>query len=208
MVRTGHDRDTFHGWQDPTMLRCRNRPIRTAQRRLGQQERPSISFHAATPHNGSMPNPSAGILLYRRTRGELEVFLIHPGGPFWAKKDAWSIPKGEYDPHEPPLAAARREFQEETGSALAAELPDDRFMPLGFIRQRSGKEVTAWAVEGDFDPATLVSNTCSVEWPPRSGRQVEIPEADRGAWFTVEEARKKIFRGQELLLDRLVEALG
>ena len=149
-----------------------------------------------------MPNPSAGILLYRRTEAGLEVFLIHPGGPFWAKKDAWSIPKGEYDPHEAPLQAAKREFQEETGSAI-----DGDFAPLGSIRQPSGKEVTAWAVEGDFDPERLVSNTCMIEWPPRSGRQMEIPEADRGAWFSVEEARKKIFRGQDLLLDRLMQAL-
>jgi predicted NUDIX family NTP pyrophosphohydrolase len=150
-----------------------------------------------------MPNPSAGILLYRRAAAGLEVFLIHPGGPFWAKKDSWSIPKGEYSPDEELLAAARREFQEETGMAV-----DGSFLSLGSIRQPSGKEVTAWALEGDFDPAALVSNTCQVEWPPRSGRQIEIPEADRGAWFSLEEARKKIFRGQETLLDRLAVALG
>lgn len=150
-----------------------------------------------------MPNPSAGILLYRRKSSELEVFLIHPGGPFWAKKDAWSIPKGEYTPDEDPLAAARREFQEETGSPV-----DGDFLPLGDIRQPSGKQVTAWAVEGDFDPSTLVSNTCQIEWPPRSGRHIEIPEADRGAWFTIESARAKIFQGQDALLDRLASALG
>jgi predicted NUDIX family NTP pyrophosphohydrolase len=155
-----------------------------------------------------MPNPSAGILLFRRTRVGLELFLIHPGGPFWAKKDAWSIPKGEYEPAEPPLAAARREFQEETGSPLAADRPEPDFLPLGSIRQPAGKEVTAWALEGDFDPATLVSNTCTIEWPPRSGRSVEIPEADRGAWFSVEEARRKIFRGQDELLDRLLQIVG
>lgn len=149
-----------------------------------------------------MPNPSAGILLYRRAAAGLEVFLIHPGGPFWANKDAWSIPKGEYSPDEEPLAAARREFQEETGMAV-----DGDFLPLGIIHQPSGKQVTAWALEGDFNPATLVSNTCQVEWPPRSGRMITIPEADRGAWFSVEEARRKIFRGQDALLDRLVEAL-
>lgn len=150
-----------------------------------------------------MPNPSAGIVLYRRAASGPEVFLIHPGGPFWAKKDLWSIPKGEYSPDEEPLAAARREFEEETGLAVNGD-----FLSLGVIRQPSGKQVTAWALEGDFDPAALVSNTCRVEWPPRSGRQIEIPEVDRGAWFTLEAARRKIFRGQEALLDRLAAALG
>lgn len=155
-----------------------------------------------------MTKRSAGILLFRRKPSGPEVFLIHPGGPFWAKKDSWSIPKGEYHDGEPPLEAARREFQEETGSSLAADLPDDRFIPLDIIHQPAGKEVTAWAVEGDFDAATLVSNTCLVEWPPRTGRQIEIPEADRGAWFDLATARKKIFRGQESFLDRLLAALG
>jgi len=150
-----------------------------------------------------MTKRSAGILLYRRSPSGPEVFLIHPGGPFWAKKDAWSIPKGEYQEGEPALEAARREFEEETGAAIRGE-----FVPLGVIHQPSGKEVTAWAVEGDFDPEKLVSNKCWVEWPPRTGRQIEIPEADRGAWFDLETARKKIFRGQELLLDRLVDSLG
>jgi predicted NUDIX family NTP pyrophosphohydrolase len=153
-----------------------------------------------------MPKFSAGILLYRRNP-LVEVFLVHPGGPFWAKKDAWSIPKGEYESGEDPLAAARREFQEETGSALAVDRPEGDFLALGQIRQPSGKQVTAWAVEGDFDPARLVSNTCLVEWPPRSGKEIEIPEVDRGAWFSVDAARKKIFRGQGTLLDRLMEAL-
>jgi predicted NUDIX family NTP pyrophosphohydrolase len=153
------------------------------------------------------PKTSAGLLLYRRAPSGLEVFLIHPGGPFWAKKDSWSIPKGEYHDGEPPLDAARREFQEETGSSLALDRPATDFLPLGVVRQPSGKEVTAWALEGDFDPATLVSNTCLVEWPPRSRRQIEIPEADRGAWFNVSTARKKIFRGQDALLDRLEAAL-
>lgn len=167
-----------------------------------------------------MTRRSAGILLFRLTSGAhdtnssqdggrvtrapgVEVFLIHPGGPYWAKKDSWSIPKGEYEEGEPPLVAARREFQEETGAAV-----DGDFLALGTIRQPSGKEVTAWALEGDFDPAALVSNTCEVEWPPRSRRTVEVPEADRAAWFTVDEARKKIFRGQEALLDRLLQELG
>jgi predicted NUDIX family NTP pyrophosphohydrolase len=144
-----------------------------------------------------MPKFSAGILLFRR-KPHLEVFLVHPGGPFWAKKDAWSIPKGEYEPGEDPLAAARREFAEETGAPI-----DGDFVALGQIRQPSGKQVTAWAVEGDFDPAKLASNLCLVEWPPRSGKEIEIPEVDRGAWFTVDAARKRIFRGQGTLLDRL-----
>lgn len=153
------------------------------------------------------PKTSAGILLYRRAASGLEVFLIHPGGPFWAKKDSWSIPKGEYHEDEPPLDAARREFQEETGSSLALDRPATDFLALGQVRQPAGKEVTAWALEGDFDPATLVSNTCMIEWPPRSRRQIEIREADRGAWFDLPTARKKIFRGQDELIDRLEAAL-
>lgn len=163
------------------------------------------------------PKRSAGILLYRRapsrpasgrlvsggpTPGGLEVFLIHPGGPFWAKKDSWSIPKGEYEDGEAPLEAARREFQEETGSPV-----DGEFFALGTIRQPSGKEVIAWAVEGDFDPADLVSNTCQIEWPPRSRRFIEIPEADRGAWFSLDTAKKKIFKGQDAFLERLQDAM-
>lgn len=149
-----------------------------------------------------MPKTSAGILLYRRSAGVLEVFLVHPGGPYYVKKDVWSIPKGEYGSGEDPLAAARREFEEETGSPLE-RISTGEFLPLGEVRQPSGKLVTAWAVEGDFDPATLVSNTCPIEWPPRSGQQIMIPEADRGAWLSIDDARPKIFKGQELLLDRL-----
>lgn len=154
-----------------------------------------------------MPKTSAGILLFRRATAGPEVFLIHPGGPYYVKKDVWSIPKGEYQPGEDPLAAARREFGEETGTPLEG-LISGEFLPLGEIRQPSGKLVTAWAVKGDFDPATLVSNTCPIEWPPRSGRQIIIPEADRGAWFPIADARPKIFKGQEKLLDRLAALLG
>jgi predicted NUDIX family NTP pyrophosphohydrolase len=154
------------------------------------------------------PKRSAGLLLFRRAPAGPEVFLIHPGGPFWQNKDSWSIPKGEYEADEAPLAAARREFQEETGSSLAMDRPDSDFVPLGVIRQPSGKEVTAWAIEGDFDPATLVSNTCEIEWPPRSRRHIEIPEADRGAWFSLADAHTKIFRGQDELLDRLEACLS
>jgi len=152
---------------------------------------------------------SAGLLLYRRTRGPLEVFLVHPGGPFWTHRDAgaWTLPKGELNPGEEPLATALREFQEETGFALPSSHADD-YLPLGTIRQLSGKLVHGWAVEGDCDPAALVSNTASVEYPPRSGRKLTIPEVDRGAWFPIAEAREKILPAQSLFLNRLEEALG
>ena len=144
------------------------------------------------------------MLLYRWRQGALEVFLVHPGGPIWAKKDlaSWTIPKGEYLDDEDPLAAARREFQEETGFIATGP-----FGALGEIRQASGKIVTAWATEGDCDPVKLVSNTCFIDWPPRSGRKLEIPEVDRGAWFTIPEARAKIFEAQIPLLDRLIALL-
>ena len=147
-----------------------------------------------------MAKRSAGLLMYRRLRGEVEVFLVHPGGPFFATKDAgsWGIPKGEYEKDEEPLIAARREFTEETGF-----VPDGEFVELGSVRQKSGKVVTAWAVEGDCDAAELVSNMCSIEWPPRSGRSMEIPEIDRGQWFGIAKARAWIRREQEPLLDAL-----
>lgn len=143
--------------------------------------------------------------MFRRRDGALEVFLVHPGGPFWARKDAgaWSIPKGEIDPTEEPLAAARREFGEETG--LAAE---GRFRPLAPITQAGGKVVQAWAVEGDLDPAAVRSNTFSIEWPPRSGRQQSFPEVDRAAWFRLDLAREKINPAQAALLDELEAAAG
>ena len=143
---------------------------------------------------------SAAILLYRRRDG-LEVFLVHPGGPFWAKKDlgAWSLPKGELDEGEDPLAAAKREFTEETGFPIDGELH-----PLTPLRQPSGKTIVAWAVEGDCDPAALRSNTFSMEWPPKSGKRQEFTEVDRGAWFTIDEARKHIVKGQEPFLDELL----
>ena len=147
-----------------------------------------------------MSRTSAGLLMYRRRAGPLEVFLVHPGGPFWARKDAgvWSIPKGEIDPTEEPLAAARREFAEETG--LAAE---GAFRPLAPVTQAGGKIVQAWAVEGDLDPSALQSNTFSIEWPPRSGRQKTFPEVDRAAWFSLDVAREKINPAQAALLDEL-----
>lgn len=147
---------------------------------------------------------SAGLLMYRRTAGRLEVFLVHPGGPYWSSKDKgwWTIPKGEYDSTEDPLDAARREFTEETGFPTAAP-----FVPLGVITQKSGKRVTAWAFSGDCDPAQLVSNTCIVEWPPKSGRAMEIPEIDRGRWFSPQEARIYLRAEQHPLLDSLEAAL-
>jgi len=143
---------------------------------------------------------SAGILLYRRYRGELQVFLAHPGGPFWTRKDlgAWTIPKGEIDEGEDPLAAAKREFAEEIGVTLEGD-----FVALTPIKQKAGKTVLAWAIEGDCDPAALCSNTFSMEWPPKSGRQAEFPEVDRAEWFTIEEARVKILESQVPLLEEL-----
>jgi predicted NUDIX family NTP pyrophosphohydrolase len=146
---------------------------------------------------------SAGILLYRRRAGQEQVLLVHPGGPFWAKRDegAWSIPKGEYDSQEDPLAAARREFAEELGTAP----PPGAVADLGQIRQKSGKLVHCFALEGDLDADAITSNTCQIEWPPRSGRQLTIPEVDRAAWFDLTEARRRINPAQAELLDRLQE---
>jgi predicted NUDIX family NTP pyrophosphohydrolase len=144
---------------------------------------------------------SAGIVLYRTGAAGIEVLLVHPGGPFWAKKDAgvWSIPKGEYEDDEDPLACALREFEEETGTRLGS----DDVVELGSVRQKSGKQVTAWAVAGDPDPDTARSNTFSMEWPPRSGRQAEFPEVDRADWFGLDVAREKLVPAQAELLDRL-----
>ena len=144
-------------------------------------------------------------MMYRRKHSELEIFLVHPGGPFFANKDleAWTIPKGEYLEGEHPLEAAKREFQEETGFPVS-----ETFLYLGSIKQAGGKIVSAWAFEGDCDPATLISNHCEIEWPPRSGRLITIPEVDRGAWFSIDEARERIKPTQIPLLDRLLEALN
>jgi predicted NUDIX family NTP pyrophosphohydrolase len=149
---------------------------------------------------------SAGILLYRLMGGPPEVLLVHPGGPYWARKDAgsWSIPKGEYDDGEDPQACALREFEEETGTRLpAGELAD-----LGSVKQKGGKVVTAWAAEGDLDADALSSNTFTMEWPPRSGRTAEFPEIDRAGWFEIEAAREKLVPAQTEFLDRLLERLG
>jgi predicted NUDIX family NTP pyrophosphohydrolase len=151
-----------------------------------------------------MPQVSAGLLLYRR-RGEfLEVFLVHPGGPLWARKDlgVWSIPKGLVDQNENALDAAKREFHEETGFTASGE-----FIPLTPVKLRSGKVVQAWTVEADCDAAAARSNIFSMEWPPRSGTRREFPEVDRAAWFAIEEAKTKIVHGQAALLEELQKTL-
>ena len=153
-----------------------------------------------------MLRKSAGLLFFRYTSsGPLEVLLVHPGGPYWAKKDegAWSIPKGECEESEDPMEAARREFTEETGFSPAGDL-----IPLEPLRQPSGKTIYAWAVKGDFDPTQLTSDLFSMEWPPKSGRQQEFPEIDRGGWFTIELAMKKILKGQAGFLVQLQEKLS
>jgi predicted NUDIX family NTP pyrophosphohydrolase len=147
-----------------------------------------------------MAKRSAGLVMYRQHEDQPEVFLVHPGGPFWAKKDlgAWSICKGEYVEGELPLEAARREFQEETGFVAQGD-----FIELGTVQQAGGKVVSAWAFEGDCDPSKLVSNRCQIEWPPRSGRLLEIPEVDRGEWFSIAEAKDRILKSQLSFLERL-----
>lgn len=153
-----------------------------------------------------MPKLSAGLLVYRRSDRGLEVLLVHPGGPYWAKKDdgAWSIPKGEYEPDEDPLEVALREFEEEIGKTPPD--PTDAVW-LGELRQPSGKVVSAWVVEGDVDVTEAQSNTFEMEWPPRSGRTAEFPEVDRAGWFELEGARRKLLRGQLGFIDRLSELL-
>jgi predicted NUDIX family NTP pyrophosphohydrolase len=161
------------------------------------------------PKKKTGPKKSAGLLLFRETSGRLEVLLVHPGGPFWAKKDegSWSIPKGEFSGCEDPLAAAMREFEEETGFAVAGSTAGSP-ISLEPLRQPGGKVVYAWALQGDVDPAQLKSNTFSMEWPPRSGRQQEFPEIDGAAWLTIDLARQKILKGQAGFLDQLQEKLG
>ena len=148
---------------------------------------------------------SAGLLLFRRRVPKFEFFLVHPGGPFWAKKDvgAWSIPKGLYEKGEPPLEAARREFVEETGFPV-----DGDFVALGDFKQPDGKVVSAWLVEADCDPAAVRSNLFSMEWPPRSGKMAEFPEIDRAGWFAPEVAMVKILRGQKAIIERALERIS
>ena len=153
-----------------------------------------------------MPRRSSGIVLYRRPEPGLEVLLVHPGGPLWARRDAgaWSIPKGEYEDGEDPAAAARREFAEELGSPA----PEGELIDLGEVKQRSGKLVRAWALPGDLDATAITSNTFALEWPPRSGRTREFPEVDRAEWFTLDQARERINPSQVPLLDRLERAVS
>lgn len=152
-----------------------------------------------------MPKRSSGILMYRRPGPSIELLLVHPGGPFWAKKDwgAWSIPKGEYAEGEDVLVVAKREFEEETGAC-----PQGHFLPLGELVQPGRKIVTAWGLEGEFDPATLKSNQFELEWPPKSGRKAWFPEVDRAGWFSPAEARRKILPGQSEFITRLLAAVG
>jgi len=148
-----------------------------------------------------MAKQSAGILLHRKSEGVLQVFLVHPGGPFYKNKDpgAWSIPKGEFPDAEEPLAAAKREFEEETGQAI-----DGGFIKLEPVTLKSGKIVYAWAVEGDINPETITSNEFEMEWPPKSGKKQSFPEIDRAGWFSVDEARLKINPAQAKLIDNLI----
>jgi predicted NUDIX family NTP pyrophosphohydrolase len=161
-----------------------------------------VSGRAEPSRRKAMPRTSAGLIVYRRESGLLEVLLVHPGGPFWRKRDlgAWSIPKGEYDAGEDPEVAARREFQEELGVAP----PKRSAQPLGEIVQAGGKRVAAFAVEGDIDVSAIESNSFEMEWPPRSGRRQLFPEIDRAEWYTLATARDKIIPGQRPLLDRLL----
>jgi predicted NUDIX family NTP pyrophosphohydrolase len=148
---------------------------------------------------------SAGLLMFRKSVDSIEVFLVHPGGPYWVNKDAgaWTLPKGEFNLEENPISAARREFHEETGFDT-----DGPFLELGSVRQKSGKVVLGWAFEGNCDPALLVSNTCEIEWPPRSSKRISIPEIDRGAWFLISRAAKFIREEQRPFLDRLMLQLS
>jgi len=152
-----------------------------------------------------MTKKSAGIFMYRFREMKLQVFLVHPGGPFWSRKDkaAWSIPKGEFDDLEAPLEAAKREFQEETGISVTGD-----FIDLGEVKQPGRKIIYVWAVEGDCDPAAIKSNTFEMQWPPKSGKYKSFPEVDRAGWFSLGAAREKLHKGQVVLIDRLAEKLG
>ena len=152
-----------------------------------------------------MPKTSAGILLFRKRPGGVQVLLVHPGGPFWMKKDegAWSIPKGLAEESEDLLAAARREFLEETGDKV-----EGQFLDLGAHKQPGGKTIIAWGCEGDFDPERLKSNMFTIEWPPRSGKTAEFPEVDKAGWFSIDDALKKATKGQRPIIAALAERLG
>jgi predicted NUDIX family NTP pyrophosphohydrolase len=158
-----------------------------------------------SPSKSARGRRSAGLLLFRHVGADLEVLLVHPGGPFWAKRDegAWSIPKGECEDGEDPRSAAWREFGEELGSPA----PEGDALELGEVRQKAGKTVVAWAIAGDLDSEQITSNTFEMEWPPRSGRSQQFPEVDRAGWFSLPEARERINPAQVALLDRLSQAL-
>ena len=155
--------------------------------------------------NSKAKKTSAGILLYRALDDGLEVFLVHPGGPYWEKKDegSWSVPKGEFEAGEDPLEAAKREFREETGSDITGE-----FIELIPLKQPSGKIVYVWAVEGNIDATSMKSNMFTMEWPPRSGKEQAFPEVDKGGWFTILQAREKLLVGQRGFLEQLQKYLG
>jgi predicted NUDIX family NTP pyrophosphohydrolase len=159
-----------------------------------------------SPGRNARGRKSAGLLLFRHVGSDLEVLLVHPGGPFWATRDvgSWSIPKGECEEGEDPRATARREFAEELGTPA----PQGEALELGEVRQKAGKIVVAWAIAGDLDPEHITSNTFTMEWPPRSGRSEEFPEVDRAQWFGLAEARERINPAQVALLERLQEAVG
>jgi predicted NUDIX family NTP pyrophosphohydrolase len=159
-----------------------------------------------SPGRNSRGRKSAGLLLFRHVGSDLQVLLVHPGGPFWAARDvgSWSIPKGECEEGEDPRATARREFAEELGTPA----PQGEALELGEVRQKAGKIVLAWAMAGDLDPEHITSNTFTMEWPPRSGRSEEFPEVDRAQWFGLAEARERINPAQVALLERLQEAVG
>ncbi len=179
-------------------------PTKHAAKFTLQQKAPTSPLKPILKRVILMAKRSAGLLMYRTANAGLEVFLVHPGGPFWAKKDtgAWSIPKGEFAEDEEPLEAAKREFQEETGFASRRD-----FLELGEVKQAGGKTVTAWAFEGDCDPQKLASDRCRMEWPPRSGRLIDFPEVDRGGWFSIATARERILKSQEPFLDVLLRKL-
>jgi predicted NUDIX family NTP pyrophosphohydrolase len=155
-----------------------------------------------------MTKYSAGLLMYRRRNGTIELFLVHPGGPFWKNKDlgSWTIPKGEYQPDEDPLSAAKREFREETGCQPPAG-PEAQFIPLTTVKQGGGKMVRAWAFEGECNPATVTSNRFEQEWPPGSGKRQTFPEVDKAAWFDLPEAKRRILKAQVSLIEELEHIL-
>ncbi len=172
---------------------------------MGRRTCRAAALHVPRAYGARMAQRSAGVLLHRGDPDDLEVLIVHPGGPFWARRDdgAWSVPKGEHGPDEPARDAAFREFAEELGVAV----PDGTVRDLGEIAQSRAKVVEVWAVEADLDVAEVVSNTFEMEWPPRSGRQQAFPEIDRAEWVTIDVARRKLLPGQVPLLDRLLAAL-